>query len=88
VKFSVWRPLNGPVEDWPLAVMDGRSLKKEDVHATNLFKHQYDLQGQTISVTHNPRQQWYYLSHQDSSEVIFIKIWDSKDDVESKRKLA
>ncbi|POS71307.1 hypothetical protein DHEL01_v210297 [Diaporthe helianthi] len=82
--INVWRPLNGPVEDWPLAVMDGRSLKEENTHATNLFKHQYELQGQTVSISHSPEQRWYYLSHQRSDEVTFIKIWDSKEDVEAK----
>lgn len=83
---SVWRPLNGPVEDWPLAVMDGTSLKEENVHATSLFKSQYELQGQTVSISHHPAQRWYYLGHQKSEEVTFIKIWDSQEDVPAKRR--
>jgi hypothetical protein len=64
--------------------MDGRSLKDENVHATNLFKGLYQLQGQTVSVSHDPEQRWYYLDHQSTEEVTFIKIWDSKEDVEAK----
>lgn len=81
---SVWRPLRGPVEEWPLAVMDGRSLKENHVHPTNIFKHQYNLQGQTVSISHSPEQTWYYLDQQKTDEVTFIKIWDSRDDVPSK----
>jgi hypothetical protein len=66
--------------------MDGRSLGEQHVHPTNIFKHQYDLQGQTVSITYSDEQQWYYLDHQNTNEVTFIKIWDSKDDVDAKRK--
>ena len=84
---SVWRPLRGPVEEWPLATMDGRSLKEGHVHPTNIFKHQYSLQGQTVSISYSPEQRWFYLDRQNTDEVTFIKIWDNKDDVESKREL-
>ncbi|KAK8092445.1 S-adenosyl-L-methionine-dependent methyltransferase, partial [Apiospora kogelbergensis] len=82
--INVWRPLRGPVEEWPLATMDGRSLHNDNVHPTNIFKHQYDLQGQTVSISHSPEQRWHYLKHQNTNEVTFIKIWDSKEDVEAK----
>ncbi|OTA66119.1 hypothetical protein K449DRAFT_325987 [Hypoxylon sp. EC38] len=82
--INVWRPLRGPVEEWPLATMDGRSLKDAHVHPTNIFKDQYDLQGQTVSITYSPEQRWYYLDHQNTDEVTFIKIWDNKEDVPSK----
>lgn len=65
--------------------MDGRSLKETDVHPTNIFKHQYDLQGQTVSIAYSPEQRWYYLNHQKTSEVTFIKIWDNDDYVSAKR---
>lgn len=64
--------------------MDGRSLKEENTHATSLFKHRYDLQGQTVCISHSPEQRWYYLDHHKPEEVTFIKIWDSKEDVEAK----
>lgn len=64
--------------------MDGRSLEDGHVHPTNIFRHQYTLQGQTVGITHSPTQKWHYLDRQDTSEVTFIKIWDSRDDVPSK----
>jgi hypothetical protein len=33
---NVWRPLVGPVPQWPLAVMDGRSFDQHDTHPTIL----------------------------------------------------
>ncbi|GJC94036.1 methyltransferase [Colletotrichum higginsianum] len=64
--------------------MDGRTLKDGHVHPTNIFKNQYSLQGQTVSISYAPEQRWFYLDHQDTDEVTFIKIWDNKDDVKSK----
>ena len=81
---SVWRPLRGPVEEWPLATMDARTLKESDTHPTSIFKNQYELLGQTVSITNNPGQRWYYLDAQNTNEVTFIKIWDNKEDVEAK----
>lgn len=66
--------------------MDGRTLKESDVHPTNIFKHAYDLQGQTVSITYSPGQRWYYLDGQNTNEVTFIKIWDNKEDVPAKCK--
>ncbi|KAI8632619.1 hypothetical protein F5Y19DRAFT_491279 [Xylariaceae sp. FL1651] len=82
--INVWRPLRGPVQEWPLATMDARSLAEDNVHPTNIFKHQYQLQGQTISITYSPDQKWYYLDQQQTNEVTFIKIWDNQDDAIAK----
>lgn len=82
--INVWRPLRGPVQEWPLAMMDSRSLTEPNVHPTNIFKYQYELQGQTVSITHSPDQRWYYLDQQQTNEVTFIKIWDNQDNAIAK----
>ncbi|KAI1120234.1 hypothetical protein F5Y10DRAFT_283456 [Nemania abortiva] len=82
--INVWRPLRGPVQEWPLATMDSRSLTEPNIHPTNIFKYQYELQGQTVSITHSPDQRWYYLDQQQTNEVTFIKIWDNQDDAIAK----
>ncbi|KAI0107202.1 hypothetical protein GGR51DRAFT_571132 [Nemania sp. FL0031] len=82
--INVWRPLRGPVQEWPLATMDSRSLKELNIHPTNIFKYQYELQGQTVSITHSPDQRWYYLDQQQTNEVTFIKIWDNQDNATAK----
>lgn len=78
---SVWRPLHGVVQDWPLAVMDYQSIKDSEIHPTNIFKERSDLQGQTVSISHASDQKWYYLDKQDPTEVTFIKIWDNHEGV-------
>ena len=40
-----------------------------------------ELQGQTVSIGHDPNQKWYYLDSQRATKLTLIKIWDSEDDV-------
>lgn len=50
--YQVWRPLRGPVEDSPLALVDARSVKPDD-----LMENRIDFPertGYTYSVKHNP----------------------------------
>ncbi|MCJ1401058.1 hypothetical protein MMC11_004270 [Xylographa trunciseda] len=74
---SVWRPLAGPVLDWPLALMDASTLAPENVHPTILWRNRFELRGETVSISHADTQRWYYLDKQGIDEVTFIKIWDS-----------
>lgn len=78
---SVWRPIHGTVQDWPLALMDYRSIKDSEIHPTSIFKERFEMQGQTVSINHSDDQQWFYLDQQEPTEVTFIKIWDNKEDV-------
>lgn len=66
-------------------MMDYGSIKPSDIHPTSNFKERMELQGQTVSIGHDPNQKWYYLDSQRTTELTLIKIWDSKDDV-GKRK--
>ncbi|KAI0508620.1 methyltransferase [Xylaria bambusicola] len=79
--INVWRPINGPVRDWPLATMDYRTIQQSEIQPTDIFKQRHDRVGQTVSVVHSPDQKWYYLSGQTHKEVTLIKIWDNQDGV-------
>jgi hypothetical protein len=79
--FSVWRPIHGIVEDWPLATMSYQSIKLSEVHPTNIFRERYDFVGQTIGINYSSDQKWYYLDKQTPEDVTLIKIWDNKEDV-------
>lgn len=68
--------------------MDYRTLKSSDILPTSIFKERHDMRGQTVSINYSENQQWYYLDKQKTSEVTFIKIWDSKDDVAKSRFLS
>ncbi|CZT23692.1 uncharacterized protein RCC_09406 [Ramularia collo-cygni] len=76
--INVWRPLNGPVQDWPLATMDFTSLKSNNYHPTNLYRNRFEIRGQSCNISHDPSQRWYYLDSQRNDEITFIKIWDNK----------
>ncbi|KAJ8069766.1 hypothetical protein OCU04_000184 [Sclerotinia nivalis] len=77
--INVWRPLRGPVLDWPLATMDFQTLSPFDVHNCDLWRHQFEERGQTVTYTRNEAQKWYYLDKHEIDEVTMIKIWDSMD---------
>lgn len=75
--LNVWRPLNGPVDDWPLGLMDARSLSATDCHPTLLWRQGHDFRGSTMFITHHSSQQWCFLEKQDTHEITIIKIWDN-----------
>ncbi|KAI1322276.1 hypothetical protein F5Y16DRAFT_387102 [Xylariaceae sp. FL0255] len=78
--INVWKPLNGPVVDWPLAQMDYTTLNLGHVHPVDLLRGNNEHRGQTVAIAHHPDQKWWYLDHHRSDEVTMIKIWDSWGD--------
>ncbi|KAL9084062.1 MAG: hypothetical protein Q9165_008263 [Trypethelium subeluteriae] len=74
---NAWQPLNGPVVDWPLAQMDFKSLSSASSHPCNLWRHQYEDRGQTMTFTYDDSQRWFYLDQHRTDEITLIKIWDS-----------
>ncbi|GAW14668.1 hypothetical protein ANO14919_040710 [Xylariales sp. No.14919] len=82
--INIWRPLNGPVQDWPLATMDYQTTEVFDMYPCDLLRQEYEERGQTATFTYRDGQEWYYLENQLNSEVTTIKIWDSEADGVSK----
>jgi len=76
--INVWRPINGPIQDSPLAVTDARSLGAEDLVATDLIYP--DRTGEIYYVKHNPEHKWFYAPAMRNDEVILIKCYDSVAD--------
>jgi hypothetical protein len=76
--INVWRPIRGPVQDSPLAVVDARSVDNSDFVATDLVYP--DRTGEIYYVKHNPAHKWFYAPAMRSDEVILIKCYDSVDD--------
>ncbi len=72
---NVWRPIAGPVEDWPLAVCDARSIAPYDLAATDLIYP--DRVGETYAVTYNPRHRWFYFPQMRHDEALLLKCYDS-----------
>ena len=77
--YSIWRPYTHPVEDCPLALCDGSTIRSSDlVVCDNIQKTRL---GETLLPLYNPDAKWYYLGRQCSDEVTIIKIFDSDTDV-------
>jgi len=73
--FNVWRPINGVVEQWPLAVCDMQSLKREDfVDAELRWPHRT---GHVCAVRHDPAQRWLYVPAMDVGEALVFMCYDS-----------
>ncbi len=77
-EINVWRPIRGPIESWPLAVCDARSIDPEDFVPSDLVYP--DKVGETYRFTYNPNHRWYYFPRLERSEVILLKCYDSKED--------
>jgi len=76
--INVWRPLNGPVQDAPLAVGDAQSVDQADFVATDLVYP--DRIGEIYYVKYNPNHRWFYAPRMTNDEVILIKCYDSVED--------
>lgn len=77
--INVWRPLNGPVMAFPLAVADSQNVRDEDLVP---IEHRYpNRNGQTAAVRHNPGQKWYYWSGMTNDERLLLKCFDSDETV-------
>jgi len=77
--INVWRPLNGPVMSWPLAVADSQTVQDEDLVP---IEHRYpDRNGQTAAVRYNPGQKWYYWSGMTNEDRLLLKCFDSDESV-------
>jgi len=77
--INVWRPLNGPVQTFPLAYASADSVDDADLIGV---EHRYPHRtGETASVRFNPNQKFYYWSGMQNDERLFLKCWDSRTDV-------
>lgn len=77
--INVWRPLNGPVMSFPLAVADSQTVDDADLIP---IEHRYpDRNGQTAAVRYNPDQKWYYWSGMTNEDRLLLKCFDSDVDV-------
>ena len=75
---QVWRPIRLPVETFPLALADARTLSFDDFIITERrYVHRV---GQTYSVRYNPDHEWFYFPHMRREEAIVFKVFDSEKD--------
>ncbi|OAP56963.1 hypothetical protein AYL99_09075 [Fonsecaea erecta] len=74
--MHTWRPLKGPLFDWPLAVCDYQSVNpRSDFEAgDNIYPH---LQSESFLIYYSAHHRWHYLSEMQPGEILVFKSYDS-----------
>ena len=74
--INVWKPLRGPLYDWPLAFCDATTVNPATdlEHADLLYP---EFVTENCQVYFNPDTQWCYLSGQEIDELIVFKQSDT-----------
>jgi hypothetical protein len=76
--IQVWRPIRHPVETFPLAICDARSVSQNDfVISERRYPNRI---GQTYAVTYSPKHQWYWFPRMRRDEALVFKVYDSLKD--------
>jgi hypothetical protein len=73
-----WRPIRLPVESWPLAIADSRTLAEKNMVVTE--RRYQDRVGQTMAITFDPEHRWYWFPHMRRDEALVFKVFDSETD--------
>ena len=76
--INVWRPIEGPLRDTPLALCDARSVAPEDLVTSELIYP--DRRGEIYRLAYNSRHRWIYFPDMNVEELVFIKCYDSLQD--------
>ena len=75
---QVWRPIRYPVESFPLAICDARTVAEGDlVVSERRYQHRV---GQTYAITFNPNHKWFWFPRMRRDEAIVFKVFDSEKD--------
>jgi len=73
--INVWRPLNGPVQSWPLAFADSSTVSDDALVG---IEHRYpDRTGETAAVKH-ANEHWHYWSGMENDERLLLMCFDSE----------
>jgi hypothetical protein len=71
-----WRPIRHPVETFPLALCDARSMTPDDFIISE--RRYPNRVGQTYAVKFNPGHQWYWFPLMRRDEALVFKVFDSE----------
>jgi hypothetical protein len=76
--IQVWRPIRYPVESWPLAIADARTLSPANLV---ISERRYPGRvGQTYAITFNPMHKWYWFPYMRREEALVFKTFESAKD--------
>lgn len=84
---NVWRSMNAPLEQWPLAMCDGRTVDPERMQGTRREaperaepSFEYNRPSQTMHAFYDPNHIWYWFPRMARNEVLLFKNWDTLTD--------
>jgi hypothetical protein len=76
--INLWRPIRGPVRDFPLAVCDASTVHFDElVAADHIYR---DRVGETYQVLYSPDHRWFYVPEMRTDEALLLKCFDSRTD--------
>jgi len=76
--IQVWRPIRHPVETFPLAMADARTLSPGDMIISE--RRAPGRTGQTYAIKYNPAHKWYWFPRMRREEAYVFKVFDSEKD--------
>ena len=71
--IQVWRPIRLPVESFPLAICDARSVSFDDLVISE--RRYPNRVGQTYAITYNPKHKWFWVPRMRREEAIVFKVF-------------
>lgn len=75
---QVWRAIRNPIESNPLAIADARSLRPEDLIASE--RRYPNRVGETYQVSYNSDHDWFYFPKMRRDEALVFKVYESAKD--------
>ncbi|EFR05031.1 hypothetical protein MGYG_08037 [Nannizzia gypsea CBS 118893] len=81
--LNIWRPINGTVQSYPLAVATPSSVPDDDLVRIELRYPNYKSETQMLK--YNPAHKWYYWSGMTNEDRLAFMIMDSKVDAVARR---
>ncbi|KAI6383229.1 hypothetical protein MCOR25_000150 [Pyricularia grisea] len=74
---NVWKPLNGPLRDYPMAYCDAKTMDPSTDLLTvdEVFP---TVANEVYQVLYSPRHQWYWIPDQQVDEVAIFAGYDSR----------
>jgi hypothetical protein len=76
--IQVWRPIKHPVETFPLAICDARTLSPDNLVISE--RRYPNRVGQTYAITFDPAHVWYWFPRMRREEALVFKVYDSLKD--------
>lgn len=69
---SIWKVLQGPNNDWPLAVCDFQSVNLAEDYVANDVINERTV-GENGLMHYNSHHKWYYLENQDLDDLVVFR---------------